>query len=109
MESRGVRDRVIVATKFTTNYKTHVDGLDRNDVILYGGNHKRSLHMSVRDSLKKLKTEWIDVLYLHWWDFSTSIKEVMDSLHVLVEQGKVLYLGISGAPSATCTAPRVSH
>jgi len=33
------------------------------------------------------------------WDWTTSIEEVMDSLHILVEQGKVLYLGISDTPA----------
>ncbi|GAA5824724.1 hypothetical protein JCM3770_003082 [Rhodotorula araucariae] len=96
-ESRGVRDRIVIATKYTTNYKTYE--LGRNEAIQHGGNDKRSLHMSVRDSLKKLRTDWIDILYLHWWDWTTSIKEVMDSLHILVEQGKVLYLGISDTPA----------
>ncbi|BGP40286.1 Putative aryl-alcohol dehydrogenase aad14 [Rhodotorula kratochvilovae] len=96
-ESRGVRDRIVIATKYTTNYKTYE--LGKNEALQYGGNDKRSLHMSVRDSLKKLRTDWIDILYLHWWDWTTSIKEVMDSLHILVEQGKVLYLGISDTPA----------
>jgi diketogulonate reductase-like aldo/keto reductase len=39
------------------------------------------------------------LLYLHWWDWTTGIEEVMDSLHILVEQGKVLYLGISDTPA----------
>lgn len=34
----------------------------------------------------------IDILYLHWWDFDTSVEEVMNGLHILVQQGKVLYL-----------------
>ncbi|KAH6876519.1 putative aryl-alcohol dehydrogenase Aad14 [Thelonectria olida] len=67
--------------------------------INFCGNHKRSLHMSVRDSLEKLQTNFIDILYLHWWDYTTSVKEIMDSLHILVEQGKVLYLGISDSPA----------
>ena len=60
--------------------------------------------MSVRDSLAKLQTDWIDILYLHWWDYTTSIEEVMDSLHILVEQGKVLYLGISDTPAWVVSA-----
>jgi aryl-alcohol dehydrogenase-like predicted oxidoreductase len=43
-------------------------------------------------SLKKLRTSYIDILYLHWWDYGTSVEEVVDSLHTLVLQGKVLYL-----------------
>lgn len=65
----------------------------------HAGNHRRSLHMSVRDSLQKLQTDYIDILYLHWWDYQSSVEEVMDSLDALVKQGKVLYLGISDTPA----------
>jgi aryl-alcohol dehydrogenase-like predicted oxidoreductase len=91
------RDQLVLATKFTTDYKSHE--LGKGKAPNHCGNHKRSLHMSVRDSLKKLNTDWIDILYVHWWDQTTSIEEVMDSLHILVEQGKVLYLGISDTPA----------
>ncbi|POY71518.1 hypothetical protein BMF94_5439 [Rhodotorula taiwanensis] len=97
MKDRGVRDRMVIATKYTTNYKMHAIG--KNEAVNFGGNHKKSLHLSVRDSLKKLQTDYIDILYVHWWDWTTSIKEVMDSLHMLVEQGKVLYLGVSDTPA----------
>ncbi|KAH8553713.1 putative aryl-alcohol dehydrogenase Aad14 [Umbelopsis sp. PMI_123] len=97
MAQRKNRDQIVIATKFTTDYKSHEMG--KGKVPNNGGNHKRSLHMSVRDSLKKLQTDWIDILYLHWWDFTTSIEEIMDSLHILVQQGKVLYLGISDTPA----------
>ena len=60
--------------------------------ILYAGNSTKSLRVSVEASLKKLRTTYIDLLYLHWWDWDTSVEEVMRSLHVLVQQGKVLYL-----------------
>lgn len=55
--------------------------------------------MSVRDSLAKLQTDYIDILYVHAWDYTSSIKEVMDSLHFLVADRKVLYLGISDTPA----------
>ncbi|KAL4751686.1 NADP-dependent oxidoreductase domain-containing protein [Aspergillus terricola var. indicus] len=58
----------------------------------------------VRDSLKKLQADWIDILYVHWWDYTTSIEELMDSLQIMVEQGKVLYLGISDAPAWVVSA-----
>jgi aryl-alcohol dehydrogenase-like predicted oxidoreductase len=57
--------------------------------------------------MKKLQTNYIDLLYLHWWDWSSSIEEVMDSLHILVEQGKVLYLGISDTPAWIVSAANV--
>ena len=56
------------------------------------GNSVKSLHLSVEASLKKLRTSYIDILYVHWWDYTTSIEEVMNGLHNLVAQGKVLYL-----------------
>lgn len=49
------------------------------DVIhsAFGGNNAKSLRTNVNASLKKLQTEYIDALYLHWWDFTTSIPEIM--------------------------------
>ncbi|ODM16576.1 putative aryl-alcohol dehydrogenase AAD14 [Aspergillus cristatus] len=102
MASRKNRDQLVLATKFTTDYKSY--DLGKGHAPNHCGNHRRSLHMSVRDSLKKLGTDWIDVLYLHWWDHTTSIEEIMDSLHILVEQGKVLYLGISDSPAWVVSA-----
>jgi aryl-alcohol dehydrogenase-like predicted oxidoreductase len=98
MAARKNRDHMVIATKFTTPYRSYELGKGSHSVN-YFGNHRRSLHVSVRDSLKKLRTDWIDLLYLHWWDYSSSIPEIMDSLHMLVEQGKVLYLGISDTPA----------
>lgn len=55
--------------------------------------------VSVETSLKKLRTSYIDILYVHWWDWNTSIEEVMDNLHYLVQARKVLYLGVSDTPA----------
>ncbi|KAJ5932034.1 Aryl-alcohol dehydrogenase (AAD) [Penicillium verrucosum] len=97
MTARNNRDQIVLATKFTTDYRSHAAG--KGNVPNACGNHKRSMILSVRDSLRKLQTDFIDVLYLHWWDHTTSIEEIMDSLHMLVEQGKVMYLGISDSPA----------
>ncbi|KAJ9106004.1 hypothetical protein QFC19_003340 [Naganishia cerealis] len=97
MEARGNRDQMVIATKYTTSYKAYA--LGKNEARNSVGNHKKSLYLSVRDSLKKLKTDYIDILYLHWWDHSTSIEEIMTSLHHLVQERKVLYLGISDTPA----------
>jgi aryl-alcohol dehydrogenase-like predicted oxidoreductase len=102
LAERKNRDQLVLATKFTTDYRTYA--LGNGKAPNFGGNHKRALHMSVRDSLKKLQTDWIDILYLHWWDYTTSIEEIMDSLHVFVEQGKVLYLGVSDTPAWVVSA-----
>lgn len=97
MAARKNRDQMVIATKFTTDYRTWE--LGKGNAPNACGNHKRSMILSVRDSLRKLQTDFIDVLYLHWWDHTTSIEEIMDSLHILVEQGKVMYLGISDTPA----------
>ncbi|GAX72034.1 aryl-alcohol dehydrogenase [Saccharomyces cerevisiae] len=86
MVSRKLRDQIVIPTKFTTDYKKYDVGGGKS--ANYCGNHKRSLHVSVRDSLRKLQTDWIDILYVHWWDYMSSIEEVMDSLHILVQQAR---------------------
>ncbi|KAI0264246.1 NADP-dependent oxidoreductase domain-containing protein [Gloeopeniophorella convolvens] len=96
-EKRGIRDQLVIATKYTTNYKRGQDNVTHH--VNFTGNHTKSLHVSVEASLKKLRTTYIDILYVHWWDYGTSVEEVMNSLHNLVLQGKVLYLGISDAPA----------
>ncbi|KAL2415636.1 putative aryl-alcohol dehydrogenase AAD4 [Exophiala dermatitidis] len=103
MEARGNRDQIVLATKYTTPYRNYDIGPAKPNgkpqTVNYSGNSRKSLHLSLRDSLKKLRTDYIDLLYLHWWDYTTSIEEIMDSLDILVKQGKVLYLGISDSPA----------
>ncbi|KII94700.1 hypothetical protein PLICRDRAFT_96611 [Plicaturopsis crispa FD-325 SS-3] len=96
-ETRGIRDHLIIATKYTTNWKGGDPSIAQKTV--YNGNSTKSLHISVEASLKKLRTTYIDILYVHWWDWTTSVEEVMNSLHHLVASGKVLYLGISDTPA----------
>ena len=102
MQARQNRDRIVLATKFTSDYRSWLVG--KGTGPNYAGNHRKSLHMSVRESLRKLQTDYVDVLYMHWWDHTTSVKELMDSLHYLVEQGKVLYLGASDCPAWVVSA-----
>ncbi|GJE97128.1 aryl-alcohol dehydrogenase [Phanerochaete sordida] len=99
MEQRGIRNEIILATKYTTNYRRGKPGQHSAHV----GNNTKSMHVSVHDSLRKLRTDYIDILYVHWWDYTTSVEEVMDGLHALVMQGKVLYLGISDTPAWVVT------
>ncbi|KAJ5595553.1 aryl-alcohol dehydrogenase AAD14 [Penicillium hispanicum] len=102
MAARKNRDHMVIATKFTTDYRTYE--LGKGKAPNAAGNHKRNMMISLRDSLRKLQTDWVDILYLHWWDYTTSIEEIMDSLHILVEQGKVMYLGISDTPAWVVSA-----
>ncbi|KAI0790736.1 aryl-alcohol dehydrogenase [Abortiporus biennis] len=97
METRGNRDQIVIATKYTSNYKRDAENIKQK--TQYAGNNTKSLHISVEASLKKLRTDYIDILYVHWWDYATSIEEVMNALHNLVVSGKVLYLGISDTPA----------
>ena len=46
-----------------------------------------------------LFTDYIDILYIHWWDYTMTVEELMQGLDVLVKQGKVLYLGASDTPA----------
>lgn len=64
MEKKQNRDFMVIATKFTSNYRMEKDGKGRT--VNYSGNHKKSLHLSLRDSLKKLQTSYVDILYVHW-------------------------------------------
>ncbi|KAL0579706.1 putative aryl-alcohol dehydrogenase aad14 [Marasmius crinis-equi] len=114
-EKRGIRDQLFIATKAScffdivvrvylmsfVQYTTSFKRADPKVVqrVNYVGNNMKNMHLSVNASLKKLRTDYIDLLYVHWWDYDTSIEEVMDGLHNLVAQGKVLYLGISDTPA----------
>ncbi len=63
------------------------------------------MNLSLTDWLRKLQTDYIDISYVHAWDWTTSIEELMDSLYILVEQGKIIYLGFSDIPAwVVCAA-----
>lgn len=85
------RDRFVVATKYTlTN-----DGSDPNA----SGNHRKNLTRSLEQSLARLNTDRIDLLWVHIWDPATPIEEMMRALDDAVHAGKVLYIGISDTPA----------
>ncbi|KZO96857.1 norsolorinic acid reductase [Calocera viscosa TUFC12733] len=97
MQQRKNRDQIVLATKYSIGYIRA-----RDDIAIkvnYTGNARKSLHVSVRDSLAKLHTDYIDLLYVHWWDYTTPVEELMHALDALVKAGKVLYLGISDTPA----------
>lgn len=85
------REQYVVATKYSLNTRRK----DPNG----GGNHRKNLVQSVEASLKRLQTDYIDLLWLHAWDFLTPVEEVMRALDDLVRAGKVLYVGISDTPA----------
>jgi aryl-alcohol dehydrogenase-like predicted oxidoreductase len=87
----GERDKWVVATKYTFN--------NQSGEVNLSGNHRKSMVQSVNASLKRLNTDYIDLLWLHGWDFTTPVEEVMRSFDDLVRAGKVLYIGASDTPA----------
>jgi aryl-alcohol dehydrogenase-like predicted oxidoreductase len=92
------RDYFVIATKYTLRPQEAND-MDPN----FGGNNRKNLMRSVEASLKRLNTDFIDLLYLHMWDYTTSVEEVMRGLDDLVKDGKVHYLGFSDTPAYLVT------
>ncbi|MCX2732777.1 aldo/keto reductase [Saccharopolyspora sp. NFXS83] len=89
--TRADREGLVLATKYTT--------LRRPGDPNSGGASRKSLFASVESSLRKLNTDYIDLLYLHVWDFATPVEEILRGLDDLVRSGKVLYVAISNAPA----------
>jgi aryl-alcohol dehydrogenase-like predicted oxidoreductase len=87
----GHRDSVVLATK----YSNAAPGNDPNAA----GNHRKSMMQAIEASLKRLRTEYIDLYWVHIWDAITPVEEVMRGLDDVVRQGKVLYVGISDVPA----------
>lgn len=85
------RDYFVVATKYSL--KDNVTNPNAS------GNNRKNMMRSVEESLKRLKTDFIDLFYLHIWDDITPIDEVLRGMDDLVRQGKVNYVGISDTPA----------
>ena len=87
----GRRDRFVVSTKYTVSR----DGSDPNAA----GNHRKNLRLSLDTSLHRLRTDYIDLYWVHLWDAQTPIEETIRALDDVVHAGKVLYLGVSDTPA----------
>ena len=88
---RGTRDRVVIATKFGGNMFPG----DPNG----GGASRRAILRQCEDSLRRLKTDYIDLYWLHFNDRHTPIEETMHAIDTLVRDGKVRYFGFSDTPA----------
>lgn len=86
-----VRQNLVIATKYTLSQ----DPKDPNA----SGNHRKNLFRSLEESLKRLKTDYIDIYWVHAFDGITPIEETLRALDDAVRQGKILYAGISDAPA----------
>ncbi|MCA2507656.1 MAG: aldo/keto reductase [Microcystis sp. M54BS1] len=88
---KGDREKWVIATKYSLN--------TRPGDVNACGNHRKNLFQAVEASLKRLGTDYIDLLWLHLWDSLTPIEEVLRAFDDLVRMGKVLYIGISDSPA----------
>jgi len=88
------RDHFVVATKYTLR-DNNANRADPNA----GGNQRKNMMRSIETSLQNLNSDYIDLYYLHMWDFMTPVEEVMRGLDDLVRSGKVRYVGISDTPA----------
>ncbi len=95
----GKRNRQVVATKYTL-------AMDHSDPNA-AGNSRKNMMRSVEDSLRRLRTDYIDLLWVHAWDRTTPYEEVMRGLDDLVRSGKVLYVGVSDTPAWIVSASNV--
>ncbi|MEU4480167.1 aldo/keto reductase [Micromonospora sp. NPDC023966] len=87
----GRRDSFVLGTKYTVSR----DRADPNA----GGGHRKNLRASLETSLRRLRTDYLDLYWVHMWDRNTPIEETMRALDDAVQAGKVLYVGISDAPA----------
>jgi aryl-alcohol dehydrogenase-like predicted oxidoreductase len=85
------RDHFVVGTKYSLS--------TRDGDLNAGGNHRKSLVTALEASLRRLRTDYVDILWLHAWDYLTPPEEVMRALDDQVRLGKVLYLGVSDTPA----------
>ena len=87
----GRRDRFVLATKYGVSRDQH----DPNAA----GNHRKNLRLSLETSLRRLRTDYIDLYYVHIWDHLTPIEETMRALDDAVRAGNVLHVGLSDTPA----------
>jgi aryl-alcohol dehydrogenase-like predicted oxidoreductase len=85
------RDYFVVASKYTL--------YDHRNDPNASGNHRKNMIRSVEQSLKRLNTDYLDVLWLHMWDGTTPLEEILRAFDDLVSSGKILYTGISDVPA----------
>jgi aryl-alcohol dehydrogenase-like predicted oxidoreductase len=88
----GHREEIVIATKYSNS-------APRNGDPNAGGNQRKNMTQSIEASLRRLKTDYLDLYIVHAWDLITPTDEVMRGLDDLVRAGKVLYLGVSNTPA----------
>lgn len=98
---RGARDDIVLATKFGFNGSasplaaTQAGGGNANA----GGAGAKNIHRALDASLRRLRTDYIDLYWMHIWDGVTPIEEIVQTLGDLVRAGKIRYYGLSDMPA----------
>ena len=88
---RDDREHFVVATKYTLT--------QRRDDPNAGGNQRKNMVQTLESSLRRLGTDYVDLLWLHMWDGMTPVEEVLRGFDDLVSSGKVLYVALSDTPA----------
>ena len=88
--TRNLRDNVIVATK---------SGFAAGQGVSAGGNGAKHIHAALEGSLRRLKTDYVDMLWVHVWDSVTPAEELLETMASLIRSGKIRYWGISNSPA----------
>lgn len=107
MAERGLRDQIVLSTKFSWNTAKGNPNA--------GGNGRKNMLRALDGSLKRLKTDYIDVYWMHFWDMTTPCEEVLQSFDDLVRSSKIRYFALSDVPAwyatrmATLAAERGLH
>lgn len=105
------REWFVLGTKYAINMRTAGGKEGRIDPNA-GGNHRKNMMQAVEASLQRLGTDYIDLYWLHMWDYTTPVDELMRGLDDLVRSGKVLYLAVSDTPAwkiAQCNTYAEAH
>ena len=88
---QGLRDRLVLATKFTFSAEAGNPNA--------GGNGRKNIYRALEGSLRRLRTDYIDLYWLHFWDMVTPVEEVLQTLGDLVRAGTIRYFGFSDVPA----------
>jgi aryl-alcohol dehydrogenase-like predicted oxidoreductase len=88
---KGRRDGIVISTKYSLTMRPG----DPNA----SGNQRKNMLRSVEESLRRLETDYVDLLYLHMWDYRTPVEEILRAFDDLVRSGKVLYVALSDTPA----------
>lgn len=90
MQLRKNRAQLVIATK----YSLPVNG-DPNG----SGNHRKRMLDALAASLRRLQTDYIDLYYTHFWDYTMDVEDVLRNFQDVIAQGKVHHAGISDTPA----------